>query len=242
MPSSDRILKGRASPTGPLAPAGAGPRAAFGGRRVLGTTGAPAVQHAPPGRAAGGAGRAGDGQRVFGAELERVIGEAERRGYDVGRARGEAELAGAVAAAAAFATLLEDAAPRQAPVIAALVAELAVAVASRILDAEVNLEPGILRGALEHAMEGVNSSPEVRVFLHPAAVGPVRDAWVDAHGTAFAGKKWSFEGDPNLAIGGCVVRHDHGFVDAGIEAQLAEVTAAMDKVVPLVGRGREAAA
>ena len=126
--------------------------------------------------------------------------------------------------------------------IAAIVAELAVAVASRILNAEVSVDPALLLGALERAMDGVNGSPDVRVILHPAAVELVRDAWFATHGTAFSGKRWTFEADPTLPIGGCVVRHDHGFVDAGLEAQLAEVSAAMDKVVPLVGRGQDAAA
>ncbi len=259
MPSSDRVLKaGRpaASPTspgapGPIAPAqlpapGWGPAPGQpppAGSRLLGAGGGPARATGAPALVAPRARLDSRPEPQLTAELERAIREAERRGHEAGRIRAEAELASAIQAAGALALVLEDAAPRQAPVIAALVAELAVAVAARVLDAEVSLDPALLTSALERAMEGVNTSPEVRVLLHPAAVDRVREAWVASHGIAFAGKRWTFEPDPTLPIGGCVVRHDHGFVDAGLEAQLAEVSAAMDKVLPLVGRsGREAAA
>jgi len=240
MPSSDRVLKRTRSqqptPAATLTGAGAG--------RLLGSDSGVVRAQAPLAPARGTAGRPEvPGAQEMTYQIQCAVREAERRGYEAGRERGEAELAGAVAAASGMAMALEDAAPRQAPVVAALVAELAVAVARRILDAAVGLDPALLRGALERAMEGMNGSPEVRVLLNPAAVEPVRAAWLASHGIAFAGKKWSFDADPTLPIGGCVVRHDHGFVDAGLEAQLAEISAAMDKVVPLVGRsGHEAAA
>ena len=244
MPSSDRVLKGPRTGGPPAAPADPVPGQRPGLGRVLGSEGGTVHPQGPATPASPASlPRSDANTRVeLTSEIQRVVREAERRGYEAGRARGEAELAGAIAAAATLATVLEDAAPRQAPVVAALVAEIAIAVAARILDAEVTLDPGLLKGALERAMEGVNGSPEVRVLLHPAAVTAVREAWIAAHGPAFAGKKWSFDADSTLPIGGCVVRHDHGFVDAGLEAQLAEVAAAMDKIIPLVGRTQDVAA
>ena len=250
MPSSDRVLKavsftGQPAPASPGEPALAGgSAAASGSRRVVGSDASIQRQSPPAPVTRESAVRPGaPSTKELSSEIVRAIREAERRGYEAGRARAEAEFVGAIAAAGQMADAFEVAAPHQAPVIAALVAEIAIAVARRILDAEVGLEPALLRGALERAMEGVNGSPEVRVILHPSAVDLVRDAWITHHGTAFAGKRWSFDPDPSLPIGGCVIRHEHGFVDAGLEAQLAEVSAAMDNVVPLIGRGaREVAA
>ena len=101
-----------------------------------------------------------------------------------------------------------------------LVATLALTVAGRILEAEVADDPTCLVAVLEQAIATVNGSPEVRVLLHPAAVRPIREAWEATHGTAWLGKTWHFEADRSLPPGGCLLRYQHGFVDAGIEAQL----------------------
>ena len=40
-----------------------------------------------------------------------------------------------------------------------------------------------------------------------------------------------------LALGGCTVRYDHGFVEAGLEAQLEEIGIALDRAIPSLARG-----
>ena len=75
------------------------------------------------------------------------------------------------------------------------------------------------------------------LLLNPAAVEPVGQAWEALHGRAYLGKKWIFEGDPTLPPGGCTVRYDHGFVEAGLEAQLEEIGIALDRAIPSLARG-----
>jgi flagellar biosynthesis/type III secretory pathway protein FliH len=74
-------------------------------------------------------------------------------------------------------------------------------------------------------------------MLNPEAVEPVTQAWEALHGRAYLGKKWTFEGDPTLPIGGCTLRYEHGFVEAGLEAQLEEIGIALDRAIPNLARG-----
>jgi flagellar biosynthesis/type III secretory pathway protein FliH len=95
----------------------------------------------------------------------------------------------------------------------------------------------LLCAALEAAVSTINGSPEAHVMLNPTTVEAVSQAWEALHGRAYLGKKWIFEGDPNLPIGGCTLRYDHGFVEAGLEAQLEEIGIALDRAIPNIARG-----
>ena len=90
--------------------------------------------------------------------------------------------------------------------------------------------------SLEAAVSTINGSPEAHVLLNPSAVDPVREAWEALHGRAYLGKKWFFEGDPTLPVGGCTLRYDHGFVEAGLESQLEEIGIALDRAIPNLSR------
>jgi flagellar assembly protein FliH len=191
---------------------------------------------------AGGTSFATPDGRAFGAsgdlrvDVQRVHRIAEERGYAAGRSRAEAELRAAVEAAGAVAARLEASAPRDTVAVAHAIVEVALTVARRILDAEVSADPTVLAHALEGAVSQVNGSPLVRIFLHPDAVEAVRETWEAIHGRAYLGKDWSFEADPTLPAGGCVLRHEHGFVDAGLEAQLEEIGIALDRAIPSLAR------
>ena len=88
----------------------------------------------------------------------------------------------------------------------------------------------------------INGSPEARVILHPDAVEPVRAAWEAAHGSTHLGKRWTFEADEAVAPGSCTLRFDHGFVDAGIDAQLLKIEHALDAAIPGLWSGSPAPA
>jgi len=110
-------------------------------------------------------------------------------------------------------------------------------VAKRIVQHEVHIDPSLLCTALEAAVSTINGSPEAHVLLSPAAVEPVAQAWEALHGRAYLGKKWFFEGDPTLPVGGCTLRYEHGFVEAGLESQLEEIGIALDRAIPGLARG-----
>ena len=176
-------------------------------------------------------------QAVLAEEVGRIERAAEERGYETGRNRAEAELRAAVEGASALAQKLQEIAPDRTSEIAHSIAELALSVAKRIIQHEVRIEPSLLCTALEAAVSTINGSPEAHVLLNPAAVEPVATAWEALHGRAYLGKKWYFEGDPTLPVGGCTLRYEHGFVEAGLEAQLEEVGIALDRAIPNLARG-----
>jgi flagellar assembly protein FliH len=176
-------------------------------------------------------------QAVLAEEVGRIERAAEERGYETGRNRAEAELRAAVEGASALAQKLQEIAPDRTSEIAHSIAELALSVAKRIIQHEVRIEPSLLCTSLEAAVSTINGSPEAHVLLNPAAVEPVATAWEALHGRAYLGKKWFFEGDPTLPVGGCTLRYEHGFVEAGLEAQLEEIGIALDRAIPSLARG-----
>jgi len=196
------------------------------------------VQGGPHGAAVGigAAGGTVDGA-VLAEELARIERAADERGYETGRNRADAELRAAVEGASALVEKLQTIAPERTSEIAHAIAELALSVAKRIIQHEVRVDPSILCASLEAAVSTINGSPEAHVLLNPAAVEPVAQAWEALHGRAYLGKKWFFEGDPTLPVGGCTLRYEHGFVEAGLEAQLEEIGIALDRAIPNLARG-----
>ena len=179
---------------------------------------------------------AGVDAAALAAEIAQMKREAQESGYEIGRMRAETELRAAVEGASALVDRLEMIAPERASEVAHAIAELALAVAKRIVGHEVRVEPSLLCGALEAAVSTINGSPEAHVLLNPSAVDQVRTAWEALHGRAYLGKRWVFEGDPTLPTGGCTVRYEHGFVEAGLEAQLEEIGIALDRAIPNLAR------
>ncbi len=169
-------------------------------------------------------------------EIRRAEQAAEERGYQVGFNRAESELRASVEAAGGLVERIQSIAPERTSEIAHAIAELALSVAKRVVQHEVRLEPSLLCAALEEAVGTINGSPEAHVLLSPSAVEPVRSAWEALHGRSYLGKKWTFEGDPTLPVGGCTLRYEHGFVEAGFEAQLEEIGIALDRAIPSLTR------
>jgi flagellar assembly protein FliH len=215
-PGSANVLRGRHRPNGRSNPTAAG---------IAG-------QQAVP-----GAGPIDVDQVALADEIRRVERAAEERGYEAGRRRAESELQAAIEGATAMAERLSEIVPDRTSDMAHAISELALTVAKRIVQHEVRIEPSLLCTALEAAVSTINGSPEAHVLLHPSAVEPVHQAWEALHGRAYLGKKWLFEGDPTLPVGGCTLRYDHGFVEAGLEAQLEEIGIALDRAIPGISRG-----
>jgi flagellar biosynthesis/type III secretory pathway protein FliH len=174
---------------------------------------------------------------ALGVDLQQALRIADERGYAIGHARAVDELRAAVAAAAALSVQLEAMAPSRTNAVAHAIAEVALAVARRVVGANLAVDPTILISALETAVGKINGSPDARVLLHPDVVVTVRETWEATHGRSYLGKTWTFEGDPALPSGGCVLRFEHGFVDAGLESQLEEIGIALDAAIPAIWSG-----
>ncbi len=182
----------------------------------------------------GGIGRPSSSARGAGElRAERI---AAARGYTDGLARGQAELAAAVAATGALAEELERLAPRDVGRAALAISRLALVVAERILGRAIAIDPDLLVSIVERAASAINGSPTARVILAPQVRPHVEAAWIAVHGTAYLGKRWIFEDDPSLSPGGCRLVYEHGFVDASLEAQIEEIGRAIDHALPTLLR------
>ena len=196
----------------------------------------------------GGGDSAGSARPAYGmansallqVDLRDLRQRIEDRGYAAGRARAETELAAAIEAAGAMAARIEAMAPRESTAVAHALVALSTAIAGRVVGAELHLDPTLLSRALESAVVAINGSPEARVMLHPDQLATVRLAWETTHGTAFLGKSWTFEADPSLPPGGCVLRYEHGFVVAGLEAQVELLATALEEAIPGLRQARAA--
>ena len=247
MPSSSwRLIHDSAQgPSATSAPAQAplpGPETGSNGRGVLRGANKAASRNSRPSLAAAGA-ASGAAAAVVSADAQALAEEirhaeraAEERGYQTGFNRADAELRASVEAAGAMVERIQSIAPERTSEIAHAIAELALSVAKRVVQHEVRIEPSLLCVALEAAVSTINGSPEAHVLLNPAAVEPVHQAWEALHGRAYLGNKWTFEGDPTLPVGGCTLRYEHGFVEAGLEAQLEEIGIALDRAIPNLTR------
>lgn len=206
----------------------------FGGTRTHGRLGA---SGALAGNGQDGAGvlrsaSAAPSLTTLQVDLHALRQRAEDRGYAVGQARAQAELAAAIEACGLMAGRIEAMAPRETTAVAHALVALSTAIARRIVGAELHLDPTLLVAALESAITAINGSPEALVLLHPDQLATVQATWEAIHGTAYLGKRWTFEADPSLQPGGCVLRYEHGFVAAGLEAQVDLIAVALEEAIP----------
>lgn len=237
MPSSERVLgshgvsvRGGSVAGAAASSAGSPPDVAPAGAVLRGTRrqgGLASRPIPPPARAGHGGHHVPEPPPPETVDLRRRHDLAEERGYRAGQARAERELAAAIAAARALAARLGADAPAERAVVARWVTDLSLAIARRILGDAVRINATALVTIVERAISAADASPDVRILVHPRVVARLRETWEAVHGPAYLGKRWTFGADPTLPPTGCLVRYQHGLVDAGIDAQLAAVDAAL---------------
>jgi flagellar assembly protein FliH len=101
--------------------------------------------------------------------------------------------------------------------------QLAVLIARKIIQQELSLDPGLLARMVHFSLQLASQTGEVVVRLHPqdyavAVRSGELQRLVEAKGEV------SIKEDPTIVSGGCIVETVRGNIDAGIEAQLEEVS------------------
>lgn len=165
-------------------------------------------------------------RQAHAAALQDAHEEAARRGHEEGLARGVAEgRAGADAAAAArlaqldaLALGMEQAAADALARHEDLLVEVAWSAICRLAGELAAGRDGAL-AMVRTAMSAVRDSQQLRVRMHPQDA-----AWLAQHGEP---ERWSLQGDPAVALGGCIVDGAHGSLDARLELQLERLRAAL---------------
>ena len=173
------------------------------------------------------------------AELER---EAFTKGYAQGeRAGAEASARRGEAALRRLAQTIEELSNLRAELLQKTerqVVELALAIAVRVLRREVSVDRELLIAMAKVALERLGENTSATIRLNPedfAVIGA--QAHLGEHDVV------RVVADPLVSSGGCLVQSDFGLIDAGIDAQLGEVAAALGVAAPVSARraGREAA-
>lgn len=103
------------------------------------------------------------------------------------------------------------------------IVELALAVARRVVHREISLDKTLLVAIARVALDRLGESANVTVRLHPEEYEAAGAARV----SEMAGTGVSFVADPRVPRGGCRVESDMGMVDAGVDAQIAEIARAL---------------
>jgi flagellar assembly protein FliH len=173
------------------------------------------------------------------AELEREAftkgyAQGERAGAEAAERRGEATLR-------RLAQTIEELGNLRAELLQKTerqVVELSLAIAARVLRREVTIDRELLIAMARVALDRLGENTSATIRLNPedyAVIGA--QAHLGEHDV------FRVVADPLVSSGGCLVQSDFGLIDAGIDAQLGEVAAALGVTAPVpAGRrsGREA--
>ena len=162
------------------------------------------------------------------AELERDAfmkgyAQGERAGAEAAARRGEAtlrRLAQTVEELAGLRTELVQKTERQ-------VVELALASAGRVLRREVSVDRELLIAMARIALERLGENVSATIRLNPEDY-----AFIGAQAQVGDSSLVRVVADPLVSTGGCLVQSDFGLIDAGIDAQLGEMAAALGVASP----------
>lgn len=166
------------------------------------------------------------------AELEREAfmkgyAQGERAGAEAAARRGDAtlrRLAQTVEELAGLRTELIQKTERQ-------VVELALAIAGRVLRREVSIDRELLIAMARVALERLGENTSATIRLNPDDY-----AFIGAKAQVGDSSLVRVVADPLVSSGGCLVQSDFGLIDAGIDAQLGEMAAALGVGVPAMQR------
>lgn len=166
------------------------------------------------------------------AELEREAfmkgyAQGERAGAEAAARRGDAtlrRLAQTVEELAGLRTELIHKTERQ-------VVELALAIAGRVLRREVSMDRELLIAMARIALERLGENTSATIRLNPDDY-----AFIGAKAQVGDSSLVRVVADPLVSTGGCLVQSDFGLIDAGIDAQLGEMAAALGVGVPVAPR------
>ena len=163
------------------------------------------------------------------AELERDAfmkgyAQGERAGAEAAAKRGDAtlrRLAQTVEELAGLRTELIQKTERQ-------VVELALAIAGRVLRREVSLDRELLVTMARIALERLGENTSATIRLNPDDY-----AFIGAKAQVGDSSLVRVIADPLVNSGGCLVQSDFGLIDAGMDAQLGEMAAALGVGIPV---------
>jgi flagellar assembly protein FliH len=143
--------------------------------------------------------------------------QGERAGFEAGAQRAEAMLR-------RLAQTLDELAGLRGTIIRQTerqMIQLALAIAKRILRREAAIDAELMLALARVALDRLETRMPATVRLHPD------DAALAARSGDALGSHIKVVADPSMTRGGCLVESEFGAIDAGVDAQLQEVSRAL---------------
>lgn len=171
------------------------------------------------------------------ARLAAIEREAFAEGFAQGeRAGAEASAVQADAMLRRMARALEDLATLRTQIARDTeqqMVQLALTVARRVIQREVTVDPELMMAIARVALDRVAEAAQITVRLntddHAAIILSHDQGWFGSHVTVIA--------DARLPRGGCRIESELGNIDAGVEAQLQQMTQALLQEAPVTVHG-----
>ena len=174
------------------------------------------------------------------ADHQAALAEVERQAFEAGYAQGVASNATEVKERLArLAETVEQLAALRGVIVREAEQQLvllASAIAGRILRSEVTTDPTRLLAIAHAAVERLGERTQATIHLHPDDHAAISNTPAAAQHTL------KVVPDPHVQPGGCQVQSEVGTIEAGVAAQLHELTAMLlDDQLPVAEEGRPSA-
>lgn len=154
-----------------------------------------------------------------GVEEGRLQGEEEgyQQGFEQGLMMGKQNLDNLVAVAGQLQSQLRSQLLSQHQSNQLLVCDLVENIVRQVLLKELNQQPEQILYVVEQATTHLpDSIEEVHIYLNPQDIELLKREYPDQI------ENWQMHNDPNLAVGGCIVKTEHAEADARIERRTEE--------------------
>lgn len=158
----------------------------------------------------------------------RNVEQATTRAREEARAEARAEYDGAIAAFQAATEALQSAVHREVELASEELIDVATAIASKIVRREVRRDDDYVIRLVRRCLSKILRPTAVRIRVHPGDHERVAAAAASLAGETAVQHQLSFEPDPRVERGGCVVETPDFVVDARRETQLAAAATAVE--------------
>jgi len=144
--------------------------------------------------------------------------EGVQSGYREGREKGEKEIKILAAETKKLAQNLSAYKERYFKENAENIIDLVLTIVQKIINTIVELKPEIICSIVKNILEEVGDAEKLIIKVNPLHL-PYLDIY-DQQYQELKTSKLSFEGDPEIKLGGCILETENGFIDAQIDEQL----------------------
>lgn len=106
---------------------------------------------------------------------------------------------------------------------------LAMAISESVIHNEIASHQDVVRHVVSAALKKVVDHERIRIRVNPGDLELLNNSLFEFSGLVENIESVRFEPDDGIAVGGCIVETQFGFVDARIDSQLAEIRSQLNR-------------